>query len=62
MKPKLRDSFKLAWFYFARSRGWKASVTLSTGLKMSGADHTFTVQSPLYKFDPPTTKEEKRIV
>ena len=50
LKIKWRDSIKLAWFYFARSRGWKSSVTLSSGLHMEGADKTFTIQSPLYKF------------
>lgn len=49
-KLKLIDSFKIAWFYFARSRGWRASVTLTSGLKMSGADATFTINSPIYKF------------
>ena len=57
-KIKWRDSFKIAWFYFARSRGWSSSVTLSSGFHMEGADKTFIIQSPMYKFKQSGVKDE----
>lgn len=55
MKIKWRDSVKLAWFHFARSRGWKARIILSNGMRMEGADKTFVIQSPIYKFTDDST-------